>query len=66
MVEYHVPKADEFRNGARREFSFLITEFGFKESSAPFKYENSYSVFYEKKGIFVYIEGLSLTFLVIA
>ena len=62
MVEYHVPKADEFKDGARREFSFLLTEFEFKESSPPFKYENPYSVFFEKKGIFVYIEGLSYGF----
>jgi hypothetical protein len=62
MVEYHVPKADEFKNGARREFLFLLTEFGFKECDSPFKYENPYSICYENKDVFVYIEGLSYGF----
>ena len=62
MVEYHVPKTDEFKNVARHEFSFLLSEFGFKESNSPFKYKNPYSVYFAKKGIFVYIEGLSYGF----
>jgi len=62
MVEYHVPSAKEFKEAGRREFAFLQSDFEFKESKAPFKYENPYSIFFRHKNTFVYVEGLSYGF----
>jgi len=62
MVEYHVPKSDKFKNGARREFALLEAEFGFRECESPFQYHNPYSIFCQMKDVFVYVEGLSYGF----
>jgi len=35
MSGYFTPDLEQFRLGARQEFSYLITEFGFRESKAP-------------------------------
>jgi len=59
MSEYYTPNAQEFLAGAKQEFVYLITDFGFSFGKAPFEYENQYSAFFRKVRVFVYIEGLS-------
>lgn len=57
MSAFYTPSVEEFRLSARQEFSYLVTEFAFKERKAPFKYENPYSIFFRKARAFVHIEG---------
>ena len=56
------PPLADFLSTARREFSFLVSEFGFAEQPDTRPYPNSYSVHYATPATAVTVDGINWGF----
>lgn len=56
------PSLDDFLSTARREFGFLVSDFGFAEHPDRRTYRNPFSVHYESPMTAITVDGLSYGF----
>ena len=62
-MEATPPSLAEFTDSARREFKFLVEDFGFGEASPLAKqYQNPFEAHFERAGWRIIVEGLSYDF----
>lgn len=60
VVEYYTPGKEELLAAMRREFSFLVTEYGYVELvERPERYINPYSILFRRAPVEVLVEGIS-------